>query len=79
MFLYWLCYRLDGRVSVVILPAYSLIAARLRASLDKLDEGEFGEGHELDEKMALRVPKKVIGKRLTRQEAEKLLERIASK
>ena len=73
MFLYWLCYRLDDRVSVVILPAYSLIAARLRASIEKLDEGEFAEGHELDEETAKKVPKTLVGRRLTRKEAADLL------
>jgi hypothetical protein len=48
--LYWLCYRHNNQISVVIEPAHSLIYARLRASLDGLDEGEFTEGHELDRK-----------------------------
>ena len=41
MQLYWLVYRLNNQISVVIEPAHSLIYARLRASLDGLDEGEF--------------------------------------
>jgi len=36
--------------SPLIEPAHSLIYARLRASLDELDKGEFTEGHELDRK-----------------------------
>jgi hypothetical protein len=48
--LYWLCYRHGNQISVVIEPAYSLICACLRASLDGLVEGEFTEGHELDHK-----------------------------
>jgi len=35
--LYWLCYRHNNQMSVVIEPAPSLIHARLRASLDGLD------------------------------------------
>jgi hypothetical protein len=46
--LYWLCYRHNDQISVVIEPAHSLIHARLRASMDGLDEGEFTEGHERD-------------------------------
>jgi len=38
--LYWLCYRHNNSISVVIQPAHSLIYARLRASLD---ESEFTE------------------------------------
>jgi hypothetical protein len=48
--LYWLVYRHNNSIFVVIEPGASLIHARLRASLDGLDEGEFTEGHELDRK-----------------------------
>jgi hypothetical protein len=48
--LYWLCYRHNNQISVVIEPGASLIHARMRASLAELDEGEFTEGHELDRK-----------------------------
>jgi len=50
--LYWLVYRHNNQISVVIEPAHSLIHARLRASLDGLDEGEFTEGHELDRQVS---------------------------
>jgi hypothetical protein len=43
--LYWLVYRRNNSIFVVIEPAHSLIHARLRASLDGLDQGEFTEGH----------------------------------
>src|SRR5262245_52614396 len=52
--LYWLCYRHNNSIFVVIEPAHSLIHARLRASLDGLDEGDFTEGHELDRKSVAR-------------------------
>jgi hypothetical protein len=61
--LYWLCYRHSNQISVVIEPGASLIHARMRASLVKLDEGEFTEGHELDRKW--QVPKPMIGRRLS--------------
>src|SRR5215472_13565615 len=37
--LYWLCYRHNNQISVVIEPGASIIHARLRASLDGLDAG----------------------------------------
>jgi len=43
----------------------------MRAALAALDEGEFTEGHELDRKW--RVPKAMIGRRLTQSEAKRLL------
>ena len=46
--LYWLCYRHNNQISVVIEPGASIIHARMRAALEGLDEGEFTEGLELD-------------------------------
>ena len=60
--------------SPLIEPAHSLIYARLRASLDELDEGEFTEGHELDRKW--RVAKEMVGRRLSQEEAKRLLARL---
>jgi hypothetical protein len=45
--LYWLCYRHNNTVSIVIEPAHSLIHARMRAALDGLDKGEFAEATSL--------------------------------
>jgi hypothetical protein len=67
--LYWLCYRHNNQISVVIEPGASIIDARLRAALNGLDEGTFTEGHELDRKM--RVPKAMIGRRLSQAEAKR--------
>jgi hypothetical protein len=72
--LYWLCYRHNNQISVVIEPGASLIHARIRASLDGLDEGEFTEGHELDRKW--KVPKEMAGRRLSQQEAKRLLAKL---
>jgi hypothetical protein len=47
--------------------------ARLRVASDKLDQGEFAEGHELDRKTEKRVPKAIIGRRLSQAEAKRLL------
>jgi len=48
--LYWLCYRHNNHISVVIEPGASLVHARMRAELADLDQGEFTEAHELDHK-----------------------------
>jgi hypothetical protein len=73
MSFYWLCYRHSNQISVVIEPAASLVHARLRASLDGLDEGTFTEGHELDGKTERQVPKAMIRRRLSQKEAKRLL------
>jgi len=73
--LFWLCYRRNNQVSVVIEPGASLIHARLRASLANLDQGDFTEGHELDRKW--RVAKEMIGRRLSQKEAKRLLAKFA--
>src|SRR6516164_5207352 len=57
--------------SPLIEPANSLIYARLRASLDELDKGDFTEGHELPGKW--KVAKEMMGRRLSQEEAKMLL------
>jgi hypothetical protein len=69
--LYWLCYQHNNQISVVIEPAASLIHARMHAAIADLDLGEFTEGHELPWK----VPKQMIGRRLSQEGAKLLLER----
>jgi hypothetical protein len=69
--LYWLVYRHNNSISVVIEPGASIIHARMRVSLADLDQGEFTEGHELDRKW--KVGKQMIGRRLSQGEAKKLL------
>ena len=44
------------------------------AALAGLDEGEFTEGHELDRKW--RVPKPMVGRRLSQEEAKRLLSKL---
>jgi hypothetical protein len=46
----------------------------MRAAVSGLDEGEFTEGHGLDRKM--RVPKEMIGRRLSQEEAKRLLAKL---
>jgi hypothetical protein len=56
-----------------------LIHARLKAALADLDGGEFAEGHELDAKMERRIPKSLIGRRLSQAQAHKLLAKLDSR
>jgi hypothetical protein len=69
--LYWLCYRHSNQISVVIEPGASIIHARLRASLDGLDEGDFTQGHELPGKW--KVAREMMGRRLSQAEVKRLL------
>ena len=61
---------------VVLQPGYSLIDARVKAAIAKLEPGEFTEGHQLDAKMAKRIPKKAIGRCLSASEAAALLKKL---
>jgi hypothetical protein len=69
--LYWLCCRHNNQISVVIEPGASLGHARLRSAIDRLDEGDFTEGHELDR--TWKVAKGMVGRRLSQEEAKRLL------
>jgi hypothetical protein len=51
----------------------SRLMARMRAALAGLDQGEFTEGHERDSRPAKQVPKAMIGRRLSQEEAKRLL------
>jgi hypothetical protein len=75
MALYWLVYRHNNQISVVIEPGASLIHARMRAALTNLDQGEFTEGHELDRKW--KVAKETVGRRLSQEKAKRLLANFA--
>jgi hypothetical protein len=72
--LYWLSYRHNNQISVVVEPGASPIHAGMRAALANLDQGEFTEGHELDGKWL--VPKEMIGRRLSQEEAKRLLVKL---
>ena len=78
MSLYWLFYRVNGRPRVVIQPG-SIIHARLKAAMANLaDDHNFAEGHELDPETSSKVPKEAIGRRLSHDEADELLEHLAA-
>ena len=72
--LYWLVHRHNNSISVVIEPGASLIHARMRSAIAQLDQGEFTEGHELPGKW--KVAKQMIGRRLSQQEAKRLLAKL---
>jgi hypothetical protein len=65
----WPTRRAGDQISLVMEPGVSPIHARMRAALSGLNEGEFTEG--LDDKW--RVPKAMIGRRLSQEEAKRLL------
>jgi hypothetical protein len=72
--LFWLVFKADD-ISVTIQPAGHIIEARMRAMLANAP-GEFQEGHELDDKTAKKVPKRMIGRVLSRKEATALLTKL---
>jgi hypothetical protein len=54
------------------------VFARLSAGVAGLDHGEFIEGHCLDQATSARVPKNMIGKRLSARQAKLLLDSLES-
>jgi hypothetical protein len=58
--LFWLVYGKGDDITLFIQPEGSLSFARLKAAIAGMD-GEFREGHELDDKTARKVPKAQIG------------------
>jgi hypothetical protein len=62
---------MPGPILCVLTPA--LMDADASAGVIALDEGVFTEGHELDRKTEKQVPKAMIGRRLSQEEAKRLL------
>jgi hypothetical protein len=78
--LWWLTYRENGQVKVIIVEATALISARMSVALAGLDRAAtFAEGHELDDAHAAHVPQRQIGRMMGRKEAVTLLDRIERK
>lgn len=76
---WWLTYRRDRQVRVIIYPGTSLSHARLSVSIAGLDEeAEFIEGHELDEGRAKLVPKSYLRRPLPVGMAERVLRTMES-
>jgi hypothetical protein len=76
--MWWLCFERDGRLlGVAIVEAYSLPAARMRAALQGVDRvGNFSEGHQLDARCCARLTPDDVGRMLSPQEVNALLERF---
>jgi hypothetical protein len=76
MRLYWIVHIVDGKPLVFIQESAGKEIARLKASLAGFSQGRFSQILELDEKTGRKVPKKMIGRALDRDEANALLKRI---
>ena len=74
--LWWLVHEIDGARVVRIQEGGALIFARLNAAIDGFG-GAFVEAHPLDAKTAKKIPKRMIGRTLTLDEAAALLDRLA--
>lgn len=74
--LFWIAHRIDDVPHVRIEEASALVFARLAASMAGFDPRNFSEAFALDDRMARKVPKGMIGRELRQGEAKKLLERI---
>jgi hypothetical protein len=73
--MWWLTFDTPRGLEVFVVQAGYLSSARMKAGVAG-QEGKFQEGHKLDAKMAKQVPANLIGKTLSRQEAERLLKRL---
>lgn len=73
--MFWLTYDTPHGLEVYIAQAGYLSSARMKAGLAG-QEGTFQEGHELDAKTAKKIPAAMVGKTLSRKEAEQLLRRL---
>jgi hypothetical protein len=73
--LFWIVHEAAGKRTVYVEEAYSGSAAMLKAA-GNWQEGKVVEIHQLTDDIAKRVPKKMIGRALSQDEAQALLERI---
>jgi hypothetical protein len=71
---WWLVFKAHER-TVIIQPSGDIVTARMQAMLANVP-GVFQEGYKLDDKMAQKVPKKMIGRVLSRKEAAALLPKL---
>jgi hypothetical protein len=73
--LWWIVHEDDGKPSVFVQEASSLVHARMKANLAG-HGGEFSQAHQLDEKTAKKMPKDLVGRVLNQKEAMRLLKRL---
>lgn len=77
--LFWIVHIINNKPAVFIQESTGKEIARLKASIAGFNQGTFSEIHELDAKMAARVPKAMIGRVLDQDEANALLRKIGGK
>jgi hypothetical protein len=75
---FWLtyCKPFGCLAGVVIVDSASLINARIRAAGELELQGEFAEGHQVDEAVAALIPPTAIGRMLSPKEAYELLDNL---
>ena len=78
---FWLTYNQFGRpLGVLVLDSSSLMEARMRATLDRIDRGAaFVRGYRLDKEAAHLVPAVALGRMLDPVESGELFTRLAEK
>jgi hypothetical protein len=76
--MWWLCFEREGRpAGVAIVEAYCLTDARMGASFQELaHDCTFSEGHQLDARCCARLTPDDVGRMLSPQEANALLDRL---
>lgn len=77
---FWLTYKQSGRpLGVLILDSSSLMEARMRATVDRIDRGAaFARGYRIDKEAAVLVPPTAIGHMLDPVEAGELIRWLAA-
>jgi hypothetical protein len=73
--MFWLVYSRGTKTEVLIYPSSFMLLARLKIGISGYD-GDFVEGYRLDQKVAAKIPRKSIGKPLSRKRAEDLLRKL---
>jgi hypothetical protein len=78
--MWWLCYRDEGKlVGVAIIAAPSIYHARMQAAVRGIGKvADYTEGMEVDAEHAALIPQDWIGRLLSPEEAQQLMERIGS-
>lgn len=76
MLLYWIVREHEGVRTFFLVEAYEPTGAFLKSAIAGHEGGKPVEYHELDAKTASKIPKRMIGRVLTQDEAQAVLERI---
>jgi hypothetical protein len=73
--LFWIAHREGDEPHVMVAEGNALLFARLRALIAGL-KGQYVEGHQLTPAMARKVPKRMVGRPLSKAEAAQLITRL---